>query len=633
VSPTLYDRTILQDAQEVIGFFENILQASGEYSIIGATPAGTIQLWNRGAERLYGYTAEEVIGKFNIFQLNAPEDKHFGQDEEILADVRQHGKWEGEAIRIRKDGTRFIASVLLSARQNGLGVTAGLLLISKDISDQVRLTKELLSQENKFRALLEAAPDAVVVVNREGKIVLVNVQVEKLFGYQRAELLGQPIDLLVPQRFRERHSNQRDAFFKAPKARPMESGMELYGLHKDGREFPVEISLSPLETQDGVLVSSAIRDITKRKRAEAQFRALVESAPDAMVIVNQAGEIVLVNSQTEKLFGFERHELLGQSVDILVPARFRDRHPHHRAAYGAEPRVRPMGAGYDLYAIHKSGREFPVEISLSPIETEDGGLVSSLIRDITERKRFEQTLREKNIELERANQAKDNFLASMSHELRTPMNAIIGFTGTLLMRLPGPLTDDQEKQLRTVQSSGKHLLSLINDLLDLAKIESGKVQLRSEPVRCNEILEEVASAQRPMAEAKGLGLSVDVPDSDIMLNTDRRAIHQILLNLTNNAIKFTRHGSVRLQMREIASDGDACVEFNVIDTGDGIREKDQENLFKAFGQVGNSTVQRVEGTGLGLHLSRKLAELLSGRVTFESEFGKGSTFRLTLNRR
>ena len=253
-------------------------------------------------------------------------------------------------------------------------------------------------------------------------------------------------------------------------------------------------------------------------------------------------------------------------------------------------------------------------------------LVSSSIRDITERKRFERALQEKNDELERASRAKDRFLASMSHELRTPLNAIIGFTGTLLMKLPGPLTADQDRQLRTVQGSARHLLSLINDLLDLAKIESGKVEVRLEPVVCQEVMAEVGATLRPLAEAKGLSFEVDVPEEALIVRSDRRLLSQILINLAGNAIKFTESGGVRLWLRR----QDRGVEIRVEDTGRGIREEDRQRLFEAFAQVENPSAHPSDGTGLGLHLSQRLAGLLHGDIRFESEFGKGSTFTLAL---
>ncbi|MER6124158.1 PAS domain S-box protein [Streptomyces sp. NPDC001795] len=248
--------------------------------------------------------------------------------------------------------------------------------------------------EEKFRGLLEAAPDAMVIVDDTGTIRLVNAQTEALFGYRREELLGHPVELLVPGRFRTHHTEHRNAYAHNQQVRPMGAGLDLYGLRKDGTEFPVEISLSPLETADGLLVSAAVRDVSERKAAEERFRGLLEAAPDAMVIVDDTGTIRLVNAQTEALFGYRREELLGHPVELLVPGRFRTHHTEHRNAYAHNQQVRPMGAGLDLYGLRKDGTEFPVEISLSPLETADGLLVSAAVRDVSERKATEERINE-----------------------------------------------------------------------------------------------------------------------------------------------------------------------------------------------------------------------------------------------
>jgi PAS domain S-box-containing protein len=338
------------------------------------------------------------------------------------------------------------------------------------------------------------------------------------------------------------------------------------------------------------------------------------------------GIITDVNQQMEALTGGSREELIG----LPFKQYFTD---PKRAEDGIKLVLREgRVTNYELTAYSKSGIETVVSYNATTFNDQNGKLqgVFAAARDVTERKRFEQTLQEKNVELENANEAKDRFLANMSHELRTPLNAIIGFTGTLLMKLPGPLTGDQEGQLRTIQNSGRHLLSLINDLLDLAKIESGKVEVHFERVSCQAVVTEVATALRTLAETKGLELNVKVPKGDVFVESDRRALSQIIINLTNNAIKFTDKGKVSLNVAHRDRNGQSSTEISVVDTGAGIRPEDQAKLFQAFQQLDTTSTKRHEGTGLGLHLSQKLASLLGGHIRLESEPNRGSTFTLVL---
>jgi PAS domain S-box-containing protein len=388
---------------------------------------------------------------------------------------------------------------------------------------------------------------------------------------------------------------------------------------------------------------------------EAQLQTIIENLGEGLAVSDLNGQLLHFNRAALELHGFDtleecqRH--LTEFGDIFELADLHgtilplDRWPLARILRGEHLRdleVRVRHKELNWQRIFNYGGVLVHDTGGNPT------IAVVTIADITERKRSDEALQEAKHDLERkvaartaelrmakeqaesSDRLKSEFLANMSHELRTPLNAIIGFTGTLLMKLPGPLTNDQEKQLSTVQNSARHLLSLINDLLDVAKIESGKVALKLERVSCANVLEDVATALRPLAERKGLQFLTQVPSEDVVVRTDRRALNQIVINLANNAIKFTETGKIVIAVARRRQSGDTIAELSFTDTGCGIKPADQSRLFQAFSQLDSSSTRRYEGTGLGLHLSQKLAELLGGRITFQSEYGKGSTFTLAI---
>src|ERR1022692_1669995 len=385
----------------------------------------------------------------------------------------------------------------------------------------------------------------------------------------------------------------------------------------------------------GMMQSLAANEELRRRasQVEARFRDLLEAAPDAIVIVDRSGEMQIVNSQAEKLFGYACAELLGQNIELLMPARFREKHPSHRNHFFSNPCVRPMGAGLELYGRRKDGSEFPVEISFSVLETEDGTLVSSSIRDITDRKRIDDELRDKNVALENANRAKDLFLASMSHEIRTPMNGIIG---TLDVLHQSSLMGPQLELVNLIRESAYSLLAIIDDILDFSKIEAGRLDIERLPMSVAQAVEKSCNLINRLAESKGGILTVFAdPTIPAMVLGDAARLRQILINLINNAIKFSsgrdHPGRVSVRAVLVGRQPDrAVVEFRVTDNGIGMDEATLARVFTSFTQADVSTTRKYGGTGLGLVICKQLASLMGGEIAVETKVNIGSTFTVRM---
>jgi len=377
------------------------------------------------------------------------------------------------------------------------------------------------------------------------------------------------------------------------------------------------------------------------------FSLFLEATPDAILEVDAGGRVVLANAEADRLFRYGPGELIGMSVEQLIPERFRGTHFQHRERYGDHPSRRPMGAGINLYALRKDLSEFAADINLSPLSGPDRGHVLCVIRDVTEQRNSQREIQSlnqhlerrslelaaantelslRNREVERANRLKSEFLASMSHELRTPLNTILGFSELLSEEGSGELNEKQKRFVSHVQRDAHHLLDLINDILDLSKIEAGRLELHVEEFPMAVAVAEVLTSIRPLAAAKQISLDSDL-DTALDLDADRLRFKEILYNLFSNAIKFTPHGG-RIWIESSTQNG--SIRMMVADSGIGIPGDEQQAIFESFRQASATTKGVREGTGLGLAITKRLIEAHGGRIWVESEPGKGSRFFFTL---
>jgi PAS domain S-box-containing protein len=605
-----------------------LLEAAPDAMVV-VNQRGEIVLVNLQAEKQFGYRRDELVGQ----QVKRLIPKGFA--ERLLADgtrtaaeaLAQHIGTGIELSARRKDGSEFPIEIMLSPLESaeGILVTAAI----RDISVRKAAERHLEQMEGRYRGLLEAAPDAMVVVNQGGEIVLLNLQAEKQFGYRRDELVGQQVKRLIPEGFAERLIADGTRTAAEALAQHIGTGIELSARRKDGSEFPIEIMLSPLESAEGILVTAAIRDISVRKAAErhleqmeGRYRGLLEAAPDAMVLVNQSGEIVLLNLQAEKQLGYRRDELVGQQVKNIIPEAVAERLIENTLRGPESPSAQKTGAGVELSARRKDGSEFPIEIMLSPLESAEGILVTMAIRDITTRRKAEAHLLLTVKELNRSNEELGQFAYLASHDLQEPLRMVASYTQLLSKRYKGKLDSDADEFISFAVDGANRMQRLIQDLLIYSRVGTkGKDLLQTSSETA--LLDASANLRGAIEESGALVTHDPLP----MVLADEGQLVQLFQNLIGNAIKYQNPGIPTVHISAAANGGGKWV-FSVKDNGLGIDPKYFEKIFGMFQRLHKR--EEFAGTGIGLAICKKIVERHGGSISVESKQGDGSTFRFAL---
>jgi PAS domain S-box-containing protein len=632
VTAAIRDISVRKEAEKHLarmeGRYRGLLEAAPDAMVV-VNQEGEIVLLNVQAENQFGYSRDELVGQQvkNII----PE----GFAERIIADgtrtaAEALAQQIGTGIELsgrRKDGSDFPIELMLSPLESaeGILVTAAI----RNISVRKEAEKNIVRMEGRYRGLLEAAPDAMVVVNQQGEIVLLNVQAEKQFGYRRDELVGQKVKNIIPEGFAERLVADELRSAEDALAQQIGTGIELTGRRKDGSDFPIEIMLSPLESNEGILVTAAIRDISLRKQAdkhlaqmEGRYRGLLEAAPDAMVVVNRRGEIVLLNVQAEKQFGYHRDELVGQKMKNIIPEGFAERLIADGLRSPEDALAQKIGTGIELSGRRKDGSDFPIELMLSPLESAEGILVTAAIRDITTRKAAETHLLQKVEELNRSNEELGQFAYIASHDLQEPLRMVASYTQLLSRRYTGKLDADADEFIAFAVDGANRMQRLIQDLLAFSRIGTKGADLVD--YSSEDAMQQALVNLRGVIGDSGALVTHDpLP----LVHADEMQLVQLFQNLVGNAIKYQSPGVPHVHV-SAAMNVDKKWVFSVKDNGLGIDPQYFDRIFGMFQRLHKR--EEFAGTGIGLAICKKIVERHKGTISVESQLGQGSTFRFTM---
>lgn len=588
---------------------------------------------------IVGYERSELLGKTHRLIKHPDNDPAIYRD--LWATITSQGTWRGELKNRRKDGGFFWAAAVIQPDYDLDGTHIGYSAIRQDITAKKEVeelsssleqkievrTIELRKSRERFKTLLDSAPDPMIVSNADGIIKMANHEALRMFGYSIDELIGQKVEMLLPDAIREQHVHHRTHYIKTPSARSMGEGIELLAVNKAGKSIPVEISLSPIDGEEGLLVASSLRDITERRQAQHaltesrnQLQALLDNSPAVIFTQDLEGRYLLVNTRWKQVLQREEVDSLGLKDHDLMPKRIADR----VREYDLQVLTTDSTVQFEESIPLRDGRDHTFLLYKFPIHNAQGDIfaVGGIATDMTE-------LVEAREAADSANRAKSDFLANMSHEIRTPMNAIIGMS---YLALQTELTPRQEDYLNKINGAANALLGIINDILDFSKIEAGKLDLENIPFNLDETISNLTSMMNVKVQEKGLELMVAMaPEVPRGLNGDPLRLGQILINLVNNAVKFTDAGEIVIQVETERHDADSVtLQFAVSDTGIGMTPEQVDKLFQSFTQADASTTRKYGGTGLGLSICKQLALMMGGDIWVESVAGKGSTFRFTV---